>query len=408
MSAYLTAVSNYYLKYYSGFSLLCWKSIILYFIESTLIGIYYFLPLYFIIDLHLSVSIAGSIISLYGIGTIIGGFLGGKCSDRFSPSLVSVFSLVLQTIIFLFLVKLTAPVWLGINLFFMGIASYGFITANTLVVLAQCKDNEKLQLQGISVLNIASNLGFGLSAVIVGIFADSSFKYFLEVVPSCLFLTTIYAYLIHQSFHKLLNVPIYKKEIKPKINSLMQMNKTVFLIWCCLFLVGLIIFQLNTTYSIYIKESFSELGIKAVSMMFIINCFLVVFFQAPIVNVFVRMDKLYQAGLGAFLIGFGMFMLVSPFHLSWVLLATIIYTIGEILFFPVAQLICYQAGNESNKGKMMGIYRVVYAASRVAAPLGGGYIYQRMGGKILWLICGIIGTFCLSVCCYQKLVSKAN
>ncbi len=398
MVSFLTKLIKNYFTSYVGLSFLCWQGILLNGIESTLIGIYYFLPLYFVKNLHLSVMLAGMLISFYGMGTIMGGFLGGKLSDKFTPGLISIYSLFLQAINFFILTHLTLPFLLMINLFSMGIASYSFITSNSLWVLSQCQSDENKRLQAITLLNAASNLGLSISAIIIGLL-NYKFKFIFSFSVVLLILLGVYSILIDKfstenSFSTL-------SETKEVLSDNYK-RKLIWVLFTCLFLVGLIIFQTNTTYSFYIQDTFKVLGLKSLSILFTLNCLLVVFIQTPIANLFRNINKILIAGIGAFLLGFGMFMLIFSSSFILAIIATIVYTVGEILFFSVAQLICYQSVPLNKKGQMMGMYRMIYACSRVVAPAAGGFIYQQLGGRVLWIICGCIGLFCLGVCNYCK------
>lgn len=109
-----------------------------------------------------------------------------------------------------------------------------------------------------------------------------------------------------------------------------------------------------------------------------------------------------MTGIGAFLMGFGMFMLSFSVTFTLAILACIIYTIGEMLFFSIAQLLCYQSGGEKKKGQSIGLFRTIFAASVFIGPTLGGYIYHRFGGNYVWYLCGFIGVACLISCLKLK------
>src|SRR3990167_9966457 len=96
MTEYVLSFIKGYISSYRGLKKACWQGMLLNFIESVFVGVYYFLPLYFISELNINIAIASIIISFYGLGTILGGFLGGKLSDEIGSGLVSIGSLVLQ------------------------------------------------------------------------------------------------------------------------------------------------------------------------------------------------------------------------------------------------------------------------------------------------------------------------
>src|SRR3990167_105124 len=377
MTIFLSSIMKGYVESYAGLSKSCWRGIILSFIESTLIGVYYFFSLYFVNELHFNIALAGVILSFYGMGTIFGGLLGGKLSDAFSPSIVSIGSLFIQAATLLILVKVSSARWLMADFFIMGIASYSFITSNHLWSLSHCK-KEETRLKAINLLGVASNLGLGLSAIIINALARFGFHSIFLFSSALLFLSAIY-------FSFLNNKNKTIQEIKPTDTTPTVITKPnqkiVWLVLGCVFLVGFIIFQSGTTYSIYIEKSFPELSLRGISILFSLNCFLVVFLQAPLVNFFRDYNKLLIVGIGVFLLGFGMLLLNFSYVFVLALLACVIYTVGEILFFSVAQFICYQKSTKENKGKSLGIYRTIYASSRVAAPAGGSFIYQQYGSR---------------------------
>jgi MFS family permease len=107
-------------------------------------------------------------------------------------------------------------------------------------------------------------------------------------------------------------------------------------------------------------------------------------------------------GIGALLLGTGMLLLSLSCMFSLAMLACIIYTIGEMIFFSLSHLICYQNGAEKKKGSSLGIYRMIYASSRVVGPTLGGLIYQQWSGDALWYICGFIGLACFSACYHYR------
>jgi hypothetical protein len=199
ITAYSLSIIKAYFSSYSGLPKLCWQGIILGFIEATLSGVCLFLSIYFVDDLHFSISIAGVMISFYGLGRTVGGLLGGKLSDRISPGLVSIASLVIQAAAFLILIKLKTIYALMLNLFVLGVATYGFITSNNVWVLNHCKDQESIKLKTLSMLHAASNLGIGLSALLVSLLSRYGFSTIFLLSSVLLFVSAIYLVILEKS-----------------------------------------------------------------------------------------------------------------------------------------------------------------------------------------------------------------
>jgi len=166
------------------------------------------------------------------------------------------------------------------------------------------------------------------------------------------------------------------------------------LVLCCVFLVGLIVSQISTTYSVYIQQLFPNFGMKAVGILFVLNPFLIVLLQTPLIMQFDNINKILLIGIGALLAGVGMFILIFSNNFITAIFACIVYTIGEMFFFPSAQLVCYNQGSSKRKGQSLGIFKSVYAISVVVGPAFGGIIYNHFGGNDVWYICGLIGLIC--------------
>lgn len=285
------------------------------------------------------------------------------------------------------------------NTFLLGIASYGFITANYLFVLSYCKENEMQKLRAINILSTTSNIGLGLTAMIISTIYSFGFQN-IFLITSCILFILAYLSFIISNQNNLPENNLINDSNQLSIENLelplnKKNNQITALILVSVFFVGLIVAQLSTTYSAYIRETYPELGVKAVTSLFALNSFIVVVLSTPLGDCIKKFNKIMIIGIGGFLIGFGMFMLTfsGPFILA--IFACIAYTIGEIIFFSMTQLVCYQNSLKNQKGKNLGFYRMIYASSRVTGPAMGGIVYTKFGGRIIWLMSGIIGLLCL-------------
>jgi predicted MFS family arabinose efflux permease len=163
----------------------------------------------------------------------------------------------------------------------------------------------------------------------------------------------------------------------------------------CLFLAGLLIAQLGSTYPVYVEKNF---GIQAVSLLFILDTVLIVLFQAPFVNIFKSWNKISLVGFGIFLMGLSLLILARASTLTVLIFSGIIFTIGEMLFVAMVQIVYYENLCEKNKGSFMGLFHAVAACARVLGPIGGGIIYQAYHPETLWYVSSLIGVFCLLQC----------
>lgn len=381
---------------YTGLSFTTWQGITISFIESTLIGVCYFLSIYFVTELHLDIDKAGLIISFYGLGTILGGMAGGKLSDLISPRNVTIGSILLQACAYFFLINAQSQSLLMAILFILGAGSYSFITSNYVSTLASCKKNDRLK--AINLLDVVSNLGLALSGIIIGSIPTKSFPSLFFLVSCLLFLAGILFFILRKNDRD----HHYPQNTIHEPDTDRPNSKIIYFALGCLFCVGLIISQVNSTYPIYLKLTFPEMGSQSFGILFTLNAVLIVLFQAPVINSLGHINKILLIGTGAFLLGIGMFLLNIAYTFQIAIFSCLIMTTGEMLFFPVAQFICYENGPSNKKGHSLGTYRTVYASSRIVGPAIGGFIYQHAGSDYLWTFCFIIGLLCLSQSCYFK------
>lgn len=390
-------LSRKYLSNYSNLSKECWQSILLTLIESSATGICFFLSIYFVSILHISIAEAGILISSYGAGTICGSLISGKLSDSLSSKKISTISLSIQSIAFFLLAHVENKNILLINMFIIGFCTYGFMTSNNVWMLRQCHNNTEMRFKSINITRAASNLGMGISGIIIGCLSVERFPTLFYLSSLLLVFSACYFhYLVKDNFEK----PGTNYHTSLSEEQTKKHKKIIFLMLNCLFLIGLIISQLNITYPVYIQQSFPKMGTSAVSILFILDTLMIVFLQTPLVNSLKNYNKILLVGIGAILMGFGMFILNFCTFFYGAIISCLIWTTGEMIFIGMAQFVCYESGAETKKGQTMGIFQTTSAAGRIAGPSIGGYIYYCSGGHTLWTLSLIIGIYCFLMCVY--------
>lgn len=391
--------SKHYLASFIGLPLSCYSGIFLVLLESILMGIFYFLTIYFVEVLHFSIPEAGVIISFYGIGALFGGYTSGIVSDRIYPIACSALCLFCQSILLFFLSKLTNYFYLLALVFGLGFFTYSFITTSHLFILDNANKQDFSRIKVISLLSAASNLGLSISAILIPSLQNIGFQKIFLLFSFSLFLLGLYQLMF--SFYTLPQSSNLKLDfIRPIVSPPKKNLKFVFI---SLFLIGCIISQQGNTYVLYLKNSFPNLGIRAASRLFTLNTLMVVCLSTSIGVMLTNRNKVIIAAIGSFLIGSGMLILClsSLFHFYLIaFISCAIYTLGEIIYFTMVQYLCYATG--SKKGRSLGTFRSIYAASRIAGPTAGTFLYYHLGGNMLWVICFLIGIFCFIMLFFLK------
>ena len=394
-----------YISNYEGIPVAVWGMITLDFISTTLTAAFYFLSYYFVHTLHYDIKTASFFISFYGLGAIMGGLIGGKLSDEYSPSVISALSILLQGLTFLLFIKFKTAKLIIFNICLFGVAAYSFITANYLAVLEGCAKNENQNLKAINILSVVSNLGLSVAAIIIGLFSNLNFKYLflycglilLIVGLGCLFFCDQY------KKQKKSKDGVAEGQSRNLSNSTKINYLNIYFILFALLLVGIIVAQMSSTYSIHLKSNFPEYGLSGFSAVFLINTVLIIALQAPLGSLFSGKDKMLCVGIGGLLVAMGMALLGFANNFCVVVLACMVYTFGEMIFFSLSQLVCYENSPVDKRGLWAGVYRMVFASSRVIGPALGGTIYLHFGSPVLWFLCFGMGICCFAACIAIKM-----
>ena len=358
----------------------------------------FFLAIYLVQVLHFSVAQSGYTLSFYALGTALGSFIGGYMTDRWSPRTVSLIAPLLRGVIYFILVFSTTFWVINPIVLLLGLTGYAFSVSNSAEVLSHCPNAEAL-VQALSILRVATNVAFGFAGLLGGILAT---QYGFRVV----FLTLGGGALIGNL------IRIFQKQPEDTVvASLSQASscqeneergKTKSLIFIVVlsvvFFVNLIYAQVSSTYPIYIAHHFS---VRTFAFFMSFNTIFVAFFSVPIHHYFKRRNKMMGLGLGGLLLGIGMLLLIFSSNLVWVFGAWGLFTLGEIIFLPMAQEICYVACAPKKKGQALGWYRGMTAVSRTIGPVLGGGIYHHFGALFVWIFCGVIGfaSFMIGLLC---------
>jgi MFS family permease len=397
MTEHLSSTFHRYIENYKGLPKECSYRIIFSLLNNIAGGITVFLSFYFVNNLHIDIATAGTLISVYGIGRALGGYISGHLANKVLLTRISVISLFIETISLFMLIKIHTVMLLTINLLIFGIGTYGFKVSNNLWVLNRCSKKERLK--AINILYTTSNLGCGISAVMVSMFGGYGFSY-LFCFSGLVMLTAVLSLSLksHKEYkNKKSFSPINKADnANTSIENKNSNHILIIVVFVALSLMGFIIMQWGTTYNIFLHKV-SHLDIIGIGLLYALNPILIVFLQAPLVNALNKYNHILFTGIAAFLMGFGMWMLNFSHWIAFIISACIVYTIGEMIFFSMSQSVCYQHSAEKQRGKVMGLFEMVYALSTTLSPAIGGSIYHYFGGHIIWLLCGIMGSVCLAV-----------
>jgi predicted MFS family arabinose efflux permease len=128
-----------------------------------------FLSLYVAEERGLSVSGAGRVLAVYGLGAVAGSYLGGWLSDRIGSTLTQAFSLATSGFAFLAFLLLDSPVEIAAGAFLLSLFAESFRPA----VMADMAHRAppEIAARAFALLRLAVNVGMGIGPAIGGFLA---------------------------------------------------------------------------------------------------------------------------------------------------------------------------------------------------------------------------------------------
>src|SRR5690349_12651619 len=168
----LRSAIQLYSNAFSGISRPIWWLSLIIFINRCGTMVILFMTVY-LVDRGYSEVQAGYVMAAFGAGAILGGYLGGRLTDRFGHFYVQVYSLLLNGILFIVLAYMTTYAQIMACVFILSTLGDAFRPANAAAIVAY--SDEATRTRSYSLNRLAVNLGFGFGPGLGGILAQKSY-----------------------------------------------------------------------------------------------------------------------------------------------------------------------------------------------------------------------------------------
>lgn len=375
-----------YKQAYSGLSNESWYLSLVMFINRSGTMVLPFLTIYCTQKLHFSIVQAGIIMAIFGLGSVLGAFIGGKITDKIGFYNLQVAALLSGGIMFISLSFFDTFNSLAIGTFILSMCNESFRPANSIAVAHY--STEKNYTRSYSLNRLAINLGWSFGGALGGFIA--SFDYhLLFYVDGC---TNILA-----AFLLLKLLPAVKKakvtdqgQEKPVIHSAYRDKLYIaFIILTILF--ASCFFQLFTLQTVFFKSEwhFSE---QLIGGLLAMNGLIIVFTEMVLINSLQRhKPPLYFIAIGVMLAALSYSLLNILPAAAWVaVISLIIITIAEMLSMPFMNTFWLSRSREGNRGEYAALYTMAWAFAQIIGPVYGAFLIEKGGFSLLWWsLCGI-------------------
>lgn len=345
-----------------------------------------FLNIYLTQRLGLTLLQAGRILSAFGLGAVVGGYLGGVLVDRLGIRRVMLGGLALSGLLLIGAGYVRRYVPLLGMLFLYGAVSTALFPASDTAMARFCAG--EMRSRGFALRRLAANLGITFGPVIGGYLILLDYRWLFWVDG----LTTLLAALVLAVFLKTLpeSAPAPSAAVPRRTAARSPWRDGPFLLFMGFFFVLMTVFsQLFSTFNLYLNRHYG-LRENRIGPLWAVNTVLIVTIEMALIHALRRRSGMKTIAAGAALISIGFAALPLGRSFAFAALTVVVWTMGEILTMPLsATIVAGRAGSAS--GRYMGVLSLVVSLAMLVAPFVGNWLYARIGGNALWPVMGAAG-----------------
>lgn len=291
-----------------------------------------FLSLYLTNDLNFEESEVKWVLVCFGIGSVIGSWIGGKLTDKIGFYKVMVISLFLTGINFIILQYITSFLYLCIAILITMSIADSFRPAIFVSVKAFSKPEN--QTRSIALLRLAINAGMGIGPTLAGlIIVTNSYDLLFWIDGlTCIIAIIIFYFLVKEPNKKLVEV----NDDNKIINKNIIYKDFSYWIFCAIcFLFGMAFFQLFTIFPLYYNKIFN-LNEFEIGLIMFINIAIIVILEMPFISYLekrvIMVTKYISMSL--VLLSLSFFVLHQNYWIGILIISITIITFSEMLGFP--------------------------------------------------------------------------
>ena len=389
-----------YINNFKGFRREVWILAIITFINRAGTMVLPFLSKYLKEDLHFSYADVGWIMVCFGLGSMLGSWLGGKLSDKIGFYKIMIFSLFTSGLLFFVLQFITSFWGLCIGMFSIMAIADMFRPAMFVSLTAYAQPEHRTR--ALTLVRLAVNLGFAAGPALGGliIMGIGYQGLFWADGATCITAILIFALLVKE-----------KKKPVDDTNKLLEKVKvtSVFkdkIFWVFLFvsfITAMIFFQIFTTLPLYHHEKFGLTEFQT-GLLMTLNGLLIFFLEMPIVTIFERkkIPKLQIILWGSLMMAISFYVLLIPIGANILIISIIFITFGEMFIFPFSNSFALSRAPKGHEGRYMALFTMSFSLAHIASSKTGMEIISHSGYATNWVFMGTCGALAVGCCILLK------
>lgn len=365
-----------------------------------------FLSKYLKENLHFTYGEVGWIMVAFGLGSMLGSWLGGKLTDKIGFYKVMIFSLFTSGILF-FIIQYINSFW-GLCIGMFTIMSIADMFRPAMFVSLSVYANPENRVRALTLVRLAVNLGFAAGPTLGGlIILVLGYQGLFWVDGStCILAILIFALTVKEKKR----IPLTLSASEAKINrKSIYKDRPFWLLLFTLFIIAMVFFQIFTTLPLYHHEKFGLTEVQT-GLLLSFNGFLVFLLEMPIVSRIERkkIDKIKIILYGALCCSLGYFILLFDSWVFVLVISIVLLTFGEIFAFPFSNAVALDRAPKGQEGQYMGLFTMSFSLAHIACSKTGLDIIAHFGYTTNWIVMGSLGLVAVFCCLWLQRMLKAE
>ena len=411
-----------YRQAYRGLPRRAWILFAVNLVNSSGSMVIFFLSLYLTRKLGFSPARAGQALSLYGVGSLGGAYLGGWLADRIGSIRVQKGSLAVCGALLIALGQARSAWGILPLLFGFALAAGMLYPANATSMSKICPPD--LQVKGFALNRLANNLGATIGPAIGGVLALRDYRLLFwadgltSLAAAALFAllwretrrsgkgigaagageteatepntgsTSVLAETANAAPDDRSIPEFAKQTAKQAANSPWRdgpflLLMLIFLVWSAVFI------QVLTTYPLYMGNVYG-LAENRIGQLFAVNTILIVVLEMILMEKIRKYPLPRMINLSFILLGVGLGLMPLGRGFAFAAFTVAIWTFGEMLSMPLVTALIAGRATDATRGRYMGIFSLGFSLAFIIAPAAGMAVYDRFGGDPVWIVCAAL------------------
>lgn len=314
-----------------------------------------FLTLYLTRQQGFTVQEAGGVLSLYGVGAIVGSYVGGWLSDRIGSVMAQVLSLCLATGALVGLSMMQSPLGIIVVVLLWSIVAESMRPANG-AALAEMSPPH-LHVRAFGLRRLSTNLGMSVGPAVGGFLVVWSYRWLFVIEASMGLLAAGLLWGLLPPGPRRVRSEQPAPTLGTGKGTLPQSpwGDGIFLVTVGLTtLLVTTLCQLFGAYPLTLTEV-HHFPAYMIGFVFTVNTLVIVVCQMPILHAVERFDTLRVIGVGAFFLCAGFALIPLGTTVEALVVTVLVWTFGEMLTTPLLAGFVTRRSPVENRGRYMGL-----------------------------------------------------